>query len=121
MTTVANRWPYNGRARSPAWTGSWTGAPDNPSVVSAVSAMIRVIYAASAHGARGRAPLNPLVQGSSPWNPTCPTCDMAITPYGHIEQLPSGSFRVKVYAGKSSASKRTARIGSVSAARLMAP
>ena len=26
------------------WTGSWTGAPDNPSVVTAVSAMIRVIY-----------------------------------------------------------------------------
>ena len=24
---------------------------------------------------------------------------MAITPSGHIEQLPSGSFRVKVYAG----------------------
>jgi hypothetical protein len=25
---------------------------------------------------------------------------MAITPSGHIEQLPSGSWRVKVYAGK---------------------
>ena len=24
----------------------------------------------------------------------------AITPSGHVEQLPSGSFRVKVYAGK---------------------
>ncbi|HEX2821768.1 MAG TPA: hypothetical protein VHO07_16590, partial [Streptosporangiaceae bacterium] len=25
---------------------------------------------------------------------------MAISPSGHIEQLPSGSWRVKVYAGK---------------------
>jgi hypothetical protein len=31
-----------------AWTGSWTGAPDNPSVVSAAGAMIRAICAASA-------------------------------------------------------------------------
>src|SRR6516162_5936270 len=31
--------------------------------------MIRVIYAASAHGARGRATFNPLVQGSTPWRP----------------------------------------------------
>jgi len=37
---------------SRAWTGSWTGAPDNPSVVSGVSAMIRVIYAASTHKCR---------------------------------------------------------------------
>ena len=34
------------------WTGSWTGASDNPSVARAISAMIWVICAASAHGAR---------------------------------------------------------------------
>ena len=34
---------------------------DNPSVVSAVSAMIRAIGAASGHGARGRASHNPQV------------------------------------------------------------
>ena len=33
-----------------AWTGSWTGAPDNPSAARAVNAMIRVIRAASAYG-----------------------------------------------------------------------
>jgi hypothetical protein len=38
-------------AHCPAWTGSWTGAKDNPGAASAVSAVIRVICAASAHGA----------------------------------------------------------------------
>ncbi len=37
------------------WTGSWTGAPDNPSVVSAVSAMVCVICAGRTLGAWGRA------------------------------------------------------------------
>jgi hypothetical protein len=32
-----------GQQGSSAWTGSWTGAPDNPSSVSAVSAMTRGI------------------------------------------------------------------------------
>jgi hypothetical protein len=36
------------------WTGSWTGAQDNPSAASPVNAMIRVICAASTLGARGR-------------------------------------------------------------------
>ena len=53
-----------------SWTGSWTGAPDNPSAVSAVSAMIRVVCAASAHGVRGHTSHNPPVVGSSPTRPT---------------------------------------------------
>jgi hypothetical protein len=48
----------------PAWTGSWTGSPDNPSAASAVSAMIRVICAGRTLGARGRASHNPPVVGS---------------------------------------------------------
>jgi len=43
-----------------AWTGSGTGLPDNPSAASAVSAITRVICAASALGARGRASCKPL-------------------------------------------------------------
>ncbi len=53
-----------------AWTGSWTGAPDNPRATSAVSVMIRVICAASTLGAWGRASHNPPVVGSSPTRPT---------------------------------------------------
>jgi hypothetical protein len=53
------------------WTGSWTAASGNSSVVSAISAMIRVIYAASAHDARGRTSHNLPVAGSSPARPTC--------------------------------------------------
>jgi hypothetical protein len=34
---------------------------------------------------------------------------MAITPSGHIEQLPSGSWRVKVYAGKDPLTGREVR------------
>jgi hypothetical protein len=41
-----------------AWTGSWTGSPDNPSAASAVSAMTRDIGSASASGAREHAPRN---------------------------------------------------------------
>jgi hypothetical protein len=44
-----------------SWTGSWTGASDNPSAASAVSAMIRVICAASVRGAGGRTSHNPPV------------------------------------------------------------
>jgi hypothetical protein len=51
------------------WTGSWTGSLDNPSAASAISAMICVIYAASAHGARGRTSHNPAVIGASPAAP----------------------------------------------------
>ena len=66
LRTVAGQ-----RDRAPRpWTGSWTGAPDNPSAVSAVSAMIRVVCAASAHGAGGRTSHNPPVVGSSPTRPT---------------------------------------------------
>jgi hypothetical protein len=53
-----------------AWTGSWTGAQDNPRATSAVSAMIRVICAGSAYDARGRTSHNPPVVGSSPTRPT---------------------------------------------------
>jgi hypothetical protein len=52
------------------WTGSWTGAPDSPSVVSAVSAMTRAISAGSASVVRGRTSRNPPVVGSSPTRPT---------------------------------------------------
>ena len=58
-------------ARGHAWTGSWTGAPDNPSAARAVNAMIRVIRAASAPTAQGRTSHNPLVVGSSPARPIC--------------------------------------------------
>jgi hypothetical protein len=61
-----------------AWTGSWTGAPDNPSAANAVSAIIRVIGAASAHGARGRASHNPPVVGSSPTRPTVQSSGSAV-------------------------------------------
>ena len=46
------------------------GSRDNPSVVSAVSAMFSVIGAASGHRGRGRASHNPPVVGSSPTRPT---------------------------------------------------
>jgi hypothetical protein len=73
---------FRGRSRAPAgeedrvlpgqiachlpWTGSWTGAPDNPSVVSAVSAMIRVFCAGRTLGAWGRASCKRQVSGSNP-------------------------------------------------------
>ena len=46
--------------------GSWTGVPDNPSVVSAISAMIRAIRAASVHRERGRTSCKRQVSGSNP-------------------------------------------------------
>jgi hypothetical protein len=49
-----------------AWTGSWTGALDNPSAVSAVNAMACVICAASALGARGRTSCKRQASGSNP-------------------------------------------------------
>jgi hypothetical protein len=48
------------------WTGSWTGAQDNPSAASAVSAMIRVICAGSAYDARGRTSCKRQASGSNP-------------------------------------------------------
>ena len=50
----------------PAWTGSWTGSPDNPSVTSAVSAIAQVIAAASASGAPGRSSCKRQASGSNP-------------------------------------------------------
>ena len=44
---------------------------DNPSAVSAISAITRVICAASARVALGRTSHNPPVVGSSPTRPTC--------------------------------------------------
>jgi hypothetical protein len=102
------------------WTGSWTGAQDNPSAASAVGAMIRVISAASAHDARGRTSCKRQVSGSNPLTGSqfsrgvglastlvrgtnVPDRDYpAVVPRvakGHIEQPPSGSFQVSVYAG----------------------
>ena len=50
----------DGRGRSgSAWTGSWTGSPDNSSAASAISAMPRDIGAASACEAGEHAPHNP--------------------------------------------------------------
>ena len=43
---------------------------DNPSAMSVISAMIRAICAASAHGARDRTSHNPPVVGSGPTRPT---------------------------------------------------
>ena len=37
---------------------------------------------------------------------------MTRTPYGHIEQLPSGSFRVSVYAGMDPLTRRAIRLKS---------
>jgi hypothetical protein len=54
-----------------SWNGSWNGSLGNPSAMSAVSAMIRVICAARAYGARSRSSHNPSVVGSSPTRPTC--------------------------------------------------
>ena len=53
------------------WTGSWTGASDNPRAVSAISAITRVICARGAHVAWGRSSHNPSAVGSSPTRPTC--------------------------------------------------
>jgi hypothetical protein len=50
LRTVAGRRPWAARL----WTGSWASAPDNPSVVSASGAIIRVICAGSVRMARGR-------------------------------------------------------------------
>jgi hypothetical protein len=36
-----------------AWNVSWNGSPDSPSVVGAISAIVRVIRAASGHGCMG--------------------------------------------------------------------
>jgi hypothetical protein len=48
------------------WTGSWTGTPDNPIAASAVSAMIRVICAASVCDAGGRSSCKRQASGSNP-------------------------------------------------------
>lgn len=48
-----------------AWNGSWNGAPENPSAVSAVSAMARDVGAANAYAERahlGRARARPVVR-----------------------------------------------------------
>jgi hypothetical protein len=48
------------------WTGSWTGASDNPSAASAISAITRVICAASVRGAGGRTSCKRQASGSNP-------------------------------------------------------
>jgi hypothetical protein len=42
----------------PSWTGSWTGAAQNPSAVSAIRAVARGIGAARGHAAGEQAPRN---------------------------------------------------------------
>jgi hypothetical protein len=49
-----------------AWTGSWTGSPDNPSAENAISAMTLAIGAASACAARARASRNAPLAGFRP-------------------------------------------------------
>jgi hypothetical protein len=71
----------------------WTEPSAQPVRSLPSAARLRSIRAASAHDARSRTSHNPLVVGSSPTRLTCST------PSGHIEQLPSGSWRAKVYAG----------------------
>ena len=62
---IMSRWvTVMGIACRLAWTGSWTGAPDNPSAAIAVNAMIRVIRAASAYGFRGHTSRNAPLAGS---------------------------------------------------------
>jgi hypothetical protein len=91
LRTVAGQ---RDRALRP-WTGSWTSAPDNPSAVSAVSAMIRVVCAASAHGAWGRTSHNPPVVGSSPTRPTSYGTLHTEKPYKELrEPQISGESRV---------------------------
>jgi hypothetical protein len=52
---------------------AWTGVSENLSAVTAVSATIRVICAASAHAACGRTSHNPPVVGSRPTRPLAST------------------------------------------------
>src|SRR5579872_2389350 len=74
---------------------------------------------------------NPLVQGSTPWRPTWETYHSACSAWhglwhgygqpsyravmakdtgGYIQQLPSGSFRVSVYAGTDPLTGRQIRL-----------
>jgi hypothetical protein len=51
----------------------------------------------------GYLPFWTLVSQTGSWTDVDPAMNrrvMAISPSGHVEQLPSGSWRVKVYAGK---------------------
>jgi len=59
------RWVTGIACRLP-WTGSWTGASDNPSAASAISAITRVIGAASTLGAGGRTSCKRQASGSNP-------------------------------------------------------
>ena len=91
-------------------------------------ASTRGIVAGQAGFADERASFNPLVQGSTPWRPTCgyalysvllgqfrgpmlaARCAAMIrTPSGHIEQLPSGSWRARVYVGRNPLTGREIR------------
>jgi hypothetical protein len=94
------------------------------------AARLRGIRAGRASGAPGRSSHNPLAVGSSPTRPTCgstrdpvlivdvswPVADLRSigavtsgTSSGHIEQLPSGPWRAKVYAGKDPLTEREIR------------
>jgi|HubBroStandDraft_2_1064218.scaffolds.fasta_scaffold190154_2 hypothetical protein len=99
--------------------------------MSAIGAMIRVICAASAHCAGGRASCkrqasgsNPLtgsqfssgidltsspIRGTNNTDPGDPSITSRVAK-GHIKQLPSGSFRVSVHAGTDPLTRRAIRL-----------
>ena len=105
--------------RVAAWTGPWTAARGTPSAACALMVSTRGIIAGQAHVATERASHNLPVAGSSPPAPPAPAlpavsvhrscpldgsgCNWVachVRPSGLIEQLPSGSWPAKVYAGK---------------------
>jgi hypothetical protein len=61
-----NAGPDAAQRRRLAWHESWHGVADNSSAMRAISAMARVIGAASAHGERGRTYGKEKVYGSIP-------------------------------------------------------
>ena len=75
-----------------AWTGSWTGAPDNPSAANAASAMTCGIGAASAQGVRA------VLLVMCRWPVFDWQLPLVLATYWRIEALP-----VVLYAGGSAA------------------
>jgi hypothetical protein len=55
----------HGMLTAHAWNGSWNVAPDNPSVASAVSTVVRFIGVARAYAARGRTTCKRLVDAET--------------------------------------------------------
>jgi hypothetical protein len=95
-----------------------------PSAACAFMASTRGIAAAQARAAIERASFNPLVQGSPPGAPPAVLIVFRVdswtdenrsfaacrlSPSGYMKQLPSGSWRAKVYAGKDQLTGREIR------------